>query len=60
MSAPYANGVSQEKIYMVVVVGVTGAGKSYFINSVAGKKVVDVGDDLAACKDLIASEQNED
>lgn len=35
---------------MVVVVGVTGAGKSYFINSVAGKKVVDVGDDLAACK----------
>ncbi|ORY19538.1 P-loop containing nucleoside triphosphate hydrolase protein [Clohesyomyces aquaticus] len=35
---------------MIVVVGVTGAGKSYFINTVAGKKVVPEGNDLASCK----------
>lgn len=50
MQHSYTTGGQVEKICMIVVVGVTGAGKSYFINSVAGKKVVDVGDDLAACK----------
>lgn len=35
---------------MVVVMGVTGAGKSYFINQLAGKAVVREGLDLDSCK----------
>jgi ABC-type uncharacterized transport system ATPase component len=35
---------------MVVVMGVTGAGKSYFINQLAGKQVVQEGSYLDSCK----------
>jgi ABC-type uncharacterized transport system ATPase component len=35
---------------MVVVMGVTGAGKSYFINQLAGKEVVQEGSYLDSCK----------
>ncbi|KAI1123684.1 P-loop containing nucleoside triphosphate hydrolase protein [Nemania abortiva] len=34
---------------MVMVMGVTGAGKSYFINQMAGKKVVEEGASLSSC-----------
>ncbi|KAG9206732.1 gTPase, IMAP member 8 [Epicoccum nigrum] len=34
---------------MIVVMGVTGAGKSYFINQLAGKEVVQEGADLDSC-----------
>ncbi|KAH6895963.1 P-loop containing nucleoside triphosphate hydrolase protein [Thelonectria olida] len=34
---------------MVVVMGVTGSGKSYLINKLAGKEVVKEGKDLASC-----------
>jgi predicted GTPase len=34
---------------MIVVMGVTGAGKSYFINSLAGRPVVEVGNTLDPC-----------
>jgi translation initiation factor RLI1 len=37
---------------MVVVMGVTGAGKSYFINQLAGKEVVQEGSNLDSCKQL--------
>ncbi|KAF3039397.1 gTPase, IMAP member 8 [Didymella heteroderae] len=36
---------------MIVVMGVTGAGKSYFINQLAGRKVVDEGAALDSCTD---------
>jgi predicted GTPase len=35
---------------MIVVMGVTGAGKSYFINQLAGKDVVQEGADLDSCQ----------
>jgi predicted GTPase len=35
---------------MILVMGVTGAGKSYFINQLAGSKVVEEGDSLDSCK----------
>lgn len=38
-----------EKLYMVVVMGVTGAGKSYFINKLAGREVTKEGGSLHAC-----------
>lgn len=34
---------------MIVLMGVTGAGKSYFINQLAGQKVVEEGPDLDSC-----------
>ncbi|OAG21716.1 P-loop containing nucleoside triphosphate hydrolase protein, partial [Alternaria alternata] len=34
---------------MILVMGVTGAGKSYFINQLAGSKVVEEGDSLDSC-----------
>jgi predicted GTPase len=37
---------------MVVIMGVTGAGKSYFINQLAGKEVVQEGSNLDSCKQL--------
>lgn len=37
---------------MIVVMGVTGAGKSYFINQLAGNKVVKEGPDLESCKPI--------
>ena len=39
----------EDKLCMVVVMGVTGAGKSYFINKLAGRKVTEEGDSLHAC-----------
>lgn len=39
-----------EEESMIVVMGVTGAGKSYFINQLAGKEVVKEGPDLESCK----------
>lgn len=35
---------------MIVVMGVTGAGKSYFINQLAGQEVAQEGSDLDSCK----------
>jgi ABC-type lipoprotein export system ATPase subunit len=40
---------SQEKLSMVVVMGVTGSGKSYFINHLAGREVVQEGSTLDSC-----------
>ncbi|GAB1312153.1 P-loop containing nucleoside triphosphate hydrolase protein [Madurella fahalii] len=34
---------------MIIVMGVTGAGKSHFINKLAGRKVTDEGDSLRSC-----------
>ena len=42
----------KESPSMVVVMGVTGAGKSYFINKLAGKEVVKEGPDLESCKHI--------
>lgn len=39
----------EEKICMVVIMGVTGAGKSYFINKLAGRVVTEEGDSLHSC-----------
>lgn len=35
---------------MIVVMGVTGAGKSYLINKLAGRAIVDEGATLDPCK----------
>lgn len=35
---------------MIVVMGVTGSGKSYLINRLAGKEVVAEGEDIYSCK----------
>jgi ABC-type uncharacterized transport system ATPase component len=40
----------QEAASMIVIMGVTGAGKSYFVNQLAGKSVVEEGADLDSCK----------
>lgn len=37
-------------VNMILVMGVTGAGKSYFINHLAGKTVVEEGADLKSCE----------
>lgn len=37
---------------MIVVVGVTGSGKSYFINRLAGKEIVEEGGKLSSCKSV--------
>jgi ABC-type uncharacterized transport system ATPase component len=42
----------KESPSMVVVMGVTGAGKSYFINKLAGKEVVKEGPDLESCRQI--------
>jgi hypothetical protein len=39
----------EEKLYMVVIMGVTGAGKSYFVNRLAGRQVAKEGNSLHAC-----------
>lgn len=41
---------NQEKLGMIVVMGVTGAGKSYLINKLAGRAIVDEGATLDPCK----------
>ncbi|QDS68466.1 hypothetical protein FKW77_010833 [Venturia effusa] len=38
-----------EGLSMMVIMGTTGAGKSYFINQLAGRKLVEEGDRLASC-----------
>lgn len=38
---------------MILVMGVTGAGKSFFINKLAGGDVVEVGSRLNACMILM-------
>ena len=35
---------------MILVMGVTGSGKSYFINKLAGRDVVETGGKLKSCK----------
>ena len=45
----------EEKLCMVVIMGVTGAGKSHFINKLAGKKITAEGDSLHACAFLTLS-----
>lgn len=35
---------------MILVMGVTGFGKRYFINKLADDNIVQVGDDLRSCK----------
>ena len=39
-------------IPMIVVMGVTGAGKSYFINSLVGKEVARTGHSLDSCESI--------
>ena len=45
-----------EKLCMVVIMGVTGAGKSYFINKLAGREVTKEGASLYACTFPIRAE----
>jgi ABC-type uncharacterized transport system ATPase component len=40
---------AEQRLGMIVVMGVTGAGKSHFINSLAGQTVVEEGPDLESC-----------
>jgi predicted GTPase len=40
----------KESASMIVVMGVTGAGKSYFVNQLARKSVVKEGESLESCK----------
>jgi ABC-type uncharacterized transport system ATPase component len=40
----------QDAASMIVVMGVTGAGKSYFVNQLAGRKVVEEGSNLDCCE----------
>ena len=41
---------NREVLNMILVMGVTGSGKSYFINKLADGNVVQVGDDLSSCQ----------
>lgn len=41
---------NEDSLSMILVMGVTGSGKSYFINKLAGGNVVETGDDLHSCK----------
>ena len=40
----------QDAASMIVVMGVTGAGKSYFVNQLAGRNVVEEGANLDSCE----------
>ena len=46
------NNGTREKLSMIVVMGVTGAGKSYFINQLAGRDMVKEGATLDSCKSI--------
>ena len=46
-------GLEGEMLSTVVVMGVTGAGKSHFINKLAGKTVTDEGESLSSYKSLL-------
>lgn len=39
-----------KRLSMIVVMGVTGSGKSYLINKLAGEEVVPEGKDLDSCE----------
>lgn len=41
---------NEDVLSMILVMGVTGSGKSYFINKLADDNVVKTGDDLHSCK----------
>ncbi|KAK0707695.1 P-loop containing nucleoside triphosphate hydrolase protein [Lasiosphaeris hirsuta] len=45
----FISSEQKKDVSMVVVMGVTGAGKSNFINTLAGKEVTEEGDSLYAC-----------
>lgn len=45
---PSAN-TPEDNASLILVMGVTGSGKSYFINKLAGRMVVDEGHDLKSC-----------
>ena len=47
MAAPPDHG---DVLSMILVMGVTGSGKSYFINKLAGGDIVEIGGDLKSCK----------
>ena len=40
---------TEDVLSMVLVMGITGAGKSYFINKLAGGEVARTGADLRSC-----------
>lgn len=42
-----------ESLNMILVMGVTGSGKSHFINTLAGRAIVEEGDRLDSCKPLL-------
>ena len=43
-------GPNSEELGMILVMGVTGSGKSYFVNKLADCNLVKVGDDLQSCQ----------
>jgi predicted GTPase len=43
---------------MILVMGVTGSGKSFLINKLAGKEVVAVGGSLNSCKEQVTLSSN--
>ncbi|KAF9874991.1 hypothetical protein CkaCkLH20_07685 [Colletotrichum karsti] len=47
--APSFNHPQRNGMSMIVVVGITGAGKSYLINRLAGRNVVEEGGQLGSC-----------
>ena len=46
MAAPPSHG---DTLSMILVMGVTGSGKSYFINKLAGMDIVKTGGELNSC-----------
>jgi len=47
-----ANITRAEDLHMIVVMGVTGAGKSYLINKLAGRQATREGETLEPCMTL--------
>ena len=44
---------AEDVLNMVLIMGITGAGKSYFINKLADGEVARTGADLTSCKALL-------
>lgn len=44
---------AEDVLSMILVMGITGAGKSYFINKLADGEVAQTGADLRSCTDLL-------